>query len=98
MYRKLLVLVFIILVFPLLGSSLVISLTNNLIDLISFSKFIGAEISYDPYKSLISLRFSTNTIEFFENRGVGIINSNFILPSPLIKSNFNYYLSISQVD
>ena len=98
MYRKLLVLVFIILVFPLLGSSLVISLTNNLIDLISFSKFIGAEISYDPYKSLISLRFSTNTIEFFENRGVGIINSNFILPSPLVKSNFNYYLSISQVD
>ncbi len=98
MYKKLLVLACIVLTFPILGSSLVINLTNNLIDLVSFSKVIGAEISYDPYRALILLKFNTNTIEFFENRFVGIINSNFILPSSLIRSNFNYYLSISQVD
>jgi|GEM_PF-3308360 len=90
--------ILIILLLTLSGRSTVIHLTNNTIDIVSFSKMLNGSINYDPYRALISLKFDTNIVEFFENKSIIIINSNFIIPSFLIQTNQNYYLSLSQVD
>ncbi|MEN2998725.1 MAG: N-acetylmuramoyl-L-alanine amidase [Brevinematia bacterium] len=75
-------------------------LTNNLIEIFSFSESLRGNLSYDPYKAKITIRFGTNTLEFFENREFFIVNSNFVFPivGGLIKTNYNYYLPLSVVD
>lgn len=75
-------------------------LTNNVIEIFSFTETLKGNLEYDPYKSKIIIRFSTNVIEFFEDREFYILNSNFVMPflGGLIRSNYNYYLPFSVVD
>ncbi|MCS7299863.1 MAG: N-acetylmuramoyl-L-alanine amidase [Spirochaetia bacterium] len=75
-------------------------LTNNVIEIFSFAETLKGKLEYDPYRSKIVVRFSTNVIEFFEDREFYILNSNFVMPflGGLIRSNYNYYLPLSVVD
>ncbi|MGC8870594.1 MAG: N-acetylmuramoyl-L-alanine amidase family protein [Brevinematia bacterium] len=97
---KKVVLVFLLMFICFWSYSLTFYLTNGAIDIISFATNLGGDVSYDPYKSKITLSWNTNIVEFFENRDFFIVNSNFVLPLPngLIKSNYNYYLPFSAFD
>ncbi|MCX8029390.1 MAG: N-acetylmuramoyl-L-alanine amidase [Brevinematales bacterium] len=82
------------------NAEIIFNFTNGIIDIFSFTETLNGKLKYDPYKAKITISFSTNTLEFFEDREFYILNSNTILPiiGGLVRTNFNYYLPIGVVD
>lgn len=100
MFLRLLLIILLALSTFALSFSTTFYLTNNVIEIFTFTETLKGNLEYDPYKSKIIIRFSTNVIEFFEDREFYILNSNFVMPflGGLIRSNYNYYLPLSVVD
>ncbi len=98
--RKLLVILGIFIPHLLLHSYTFMA-TNGYVSLISITKEINGELDYNPYRGIITLRFGTNIVEFFEYENIFFINSNYVgvTHEEVVKfTNNDYYIHVSTLE